>query len=115
MTDLDPTVHNRVVSAAEGNLEPLRWPAKDIDEILDYAIDWTNRLAGDVIVASTWKIMPYNQDVIREFNQTWDQTWSRIWFSGGQVGTTYYCTNHVTTLGERQMEQTVRLLIVAGK
>ena len=31
-----------------------RWPAKDPEEILDYALDWTPRLGGDTVAQSQW-------------------------------------------------------------
>ena len=34
----------------------ISWPSKDPDEVLDYELDWSLRLAGDTIVTSTWTV-----------------------------------------------------------
>ena len=34
----------------------LKWPDKDPDEILDFSVDWSRYLAGDIISTVTWKI-----------------------------------------------------------
>jgi hypothetical protein len=56
---------------------------KDPDAVLDYAIDWTDRLGSDTISTSTWTVpsgITKDSD-----NKTTAKT--TIWLSGGTVGT----------------------------
>lgn len=86
-----------------------KWPDKDPNEVLDYSIDWTARLASDTISTSTW-IVPTgivkDSDIIAAGNKI---TW--IWLSGGTAGTKYTLTNRVTTVGGRTYDQSVDLKV----
>jgi hypothetical protein len=84
-----------------------RWPFKDPDEVLDYAILWEERLAGDTILTSTWFVPP---GITKETDSKTD-TITTIWFSGGTLGVTYEILNRITTVGGRTMDQTVDLKI----
>lgn len=86
----------------------LNWPEKDPDEVLDYVIDWSARLAGDTITGSTW-IVPV--EGITKDSDTNSPTTTTIWLSGGSVGQAYTFTNRVTTLGGRTMDQSARIKI----
>jgi len=79
--------------------------AKDPDEIKDYVVDWTDRLAGDSIVTSTW-IVP--DDITMDSNSNTSTT-TTIWLSGGVLGTTYEFVNRVVTSGARTYDQTCKL------
>jgi hypothetical protein len=85
----------------------LKWPFKDPDEVLDYGIDWTARLAGDTIQSSTW-IVP---DGITKVSDSSNDTSTEIWLSGGTLGAALQITNRVVTHGARTMDQSVTLLI----
>lgn len=87
----------------------LKWPFKDPDEILDYGIDWTPRLAEDTIATSTW-IVP---DGITKVSDSSTSTATEIWLSGGTIGAALQITNRVVTAGGRTMDQSVTLLIKA--
>lgn len=87
----------------------LTWPSKDPDEVLDYEIDWTTRLAGDTILTSTWTISP--DSLLVKNSDTFTGSTTTIWLQGGTLGKTYELTNRVTTAGGRTMDQTVDLLI----
>jgi hypothetical protein len=84
----------------------LKWPPKDPDEVLDYELDWTARLAGDTIASSVWTA---SDPSITMETDSFSGTSTFLWLSGGDVGTTYRMLNHITTVGLRTMEQTVRL------
>jgi len=79
--------------------------AKDPDEVKDYAVDWTDRLAGDTIVTSTW-IVPDGITKDSDTNTTMNTT---IWLSGGELGNTYEFVNRVVTAGGRTYDQTCKL------
>ena len=87
-----------------------KWPDKDPDEVLDYYIDWSDRLTGtDTINTSTWIVpagITKDSDAI---SSPADRT--VIWLSSGTEGTTYEVQNRVVTVGGRTMDQTVRLKI----
>jgi len=85
----------------------LSWPFKDPDEVLDYQIDWTARLAGDTISTSDWDV---EAGITMDSESNTDTT-ATIWISGGTVGETYTFTNHIVTAGARSMDQSVRLRI----
>lgn len=87
----------------------LKWPFKDPDEVLDYGIDWTARLAGDTIATSTW-IVP---DGIMNVSNSFTATSTEIWLSGGTIGAALKITNRVVTNGGRKMDQSVNISIRA--
>lgn len=86
----------------------LKWPDKDPDEILDYAVLWWKRLIDDTIVSSTW-IVP---DGITMADSSFQPDYTVIWLSGGTTGQTYDIVNRIVTAGGRTMDQTVRVRII---
>lgn len=93
------------------------WAVKDPDEVKDYGIRWAISLAGqndgdaaDTLASSEWLISPEGLTVDSDtYNaQTGITT---VWFSGGDMGATYACTNRVTTVGGRTYDLTKKLKI----
>ena len=84
----------------------VRWDPKDPDEVLDYDIDWSTRLAtGDEIATSTWTVpsgLTKGSDYV-------NGTKSVVWLSGGTLGETYPCLCRITTVDGRTHDQTARL------
>ena len=85
----------------------LRWPNKDPDEVLDYEIDWTDRLAGDTISTSTWTVPA---GITKDSDVKTDST-TTIWLSSGTLGATYQVLNRIVTTDGRTMDQTVSISI----
>lgn len=85
----------------------LEWPFKDPDEVLDYQLDWAERLDSDTITTSTW-IVP---DGITKNSDGKSNTATTIWLSGGESNSSYLITNRIVTAGGRTMDQSVRLKI----
>lgn len=85
----------------------LSWPFKDPDEVLDYEIDWTARLAGDTISTSTWTV----PSGITKNSDTSAASTTTIWLSSGTIGTSYSILNRIVTANGRTMDQTVKLKI----
>lgn len=99
------------------------WPFKDPDEVLDYDIDWTQRLyseselaqfdAGadvdpvDTIASSTFTL-PVG---IVATTSSFSDTATKVWLSGGTEGETYLIQNRLVTAGGRTMDQTVKLKV----
>lgn len=88
----------------------LSWPFKDPDEVLDYFIDWTARLAGDTISSSLWFIVDDDLTLTIDSN-SFTASGATVWLSGGTIGVTYEVTNRIMTAGARTMDQTVKLKI----
>lgn len=93
------------------------WAAKDPDEVKDYGIVWTAALQGqhedddpDTLTSSEWIVTPAGLTVDSESLDA-DEDLTTIWFSGGTLGTTYSCTNRVTTTGGRTYDWTKKLKI----
>lgn len=86
----------------------LTWPAKDPDEILDYQVDWVNRLAGDTIVTSLYFV---GEGTVIIDSDDFTTTVTTVFLSGGLTGETNIVTNRVTTAGLRTMDQSVKLKI----
>ena len=86
-----------------------RWPAKDPDEVADYAVDWTPRLGADTVSQSTW-IVPTG---ITMDSESKTPTMTIIWLSGGTLNKSYDVSNRIITSGGRTWDQTVRLKIKA--
>jgi hypothetical protein len=86
-----------------------RWPNKDPDEICDFSVDWTQRLAGDTLQQSSW-VLPTG--LVKQ-SDSMLPTSTIIWLSGGDLGETYVLTNRVITMGGRTYDQSVRLRVKA--
>lgn len=89
----------------------LKWPNKDKDEVLDYTVDWTDRLAGDIISTSVFYIDGGSPDDLIEMFDTNDDSTTTIWVSGGTDGITYSILNRITTTGGRTYDQTVKIKV----
>jgi hypothetical protein len=87
----------------------MAWTAsKDPDDIKDYVLDWTPRLAGDYLETSEWTIVTGDTLVIDSDTHT--ESACTVWFSGGIDGDAYIL-NRVTTTGGRTYDQTMKLKI----
>lgn len=89
----------------------LSFDPKDPDEVLDYKLDWTERLAGDTIVSSIWQMSPADGLVIDRHSFTVTET--VVWLSEGTLGATYELLNRIQTDGGRTFDQTVKLKVRA--
>jgi len=89
--------------------EILLWPDKDPDEILDYQMDWSSRLVGDIISVSTW-VLPVGS-TLNKVAESKTTTSTTIWLSGGTLGERYELLNRIDTAAGRKMDQTVSLII----
>lgn len=76
--------------------------------VLDYAINWSDFLAGDSIATSTWAVSPSGLTIDSETETT---TVTTVWVSGGTVGVEYLLTNTITTAGGRTSDRTLQISI----
>lgn len=87
----------------------LAWPPKDSNEVLDYEVDWTERLSGDTISTSTFTLIKAAGLVIN--SQSFTDTSSKVWLRDGTTGEKAQILCRITTAGGRTMDQTIALLI----
>lgn len=81
---------------------------KDPDAVLDYAVDWSAWLAtGETITGSSWTV----DTGITKNSDTHSTTAAVAWLSGGTVGVSYLCVNHITTSGGRQDDRTLTISV----
>jgi hypothetical protein len=100
------------------------WPFKDPDEILDFDIDWTQRLfseeelalfnAGrdidpDDAIATSVFSLPAGWPVA--ISSSYTGTATKVWLSGVAEYQTYLIRNRITTVSGRTMDQTARLKV----
>jgi hypothetical protein len=80
--------------------------SKDPDEVLDYELDWSPRLAEDTIALSEWLMPTPATGVIAKDSDAKSTTTTTIWVSGGTLGKDYSIVNRIVTAGGRTMDQT---------
>ena len=80
---------------------------KDPDAILDYAVDWSRWLAGDLIAASSWTV-PSGLSKVAETNTI---TRAAVWLAGGAAGQAYVVTNRITTVNGRVDERSITIRV----
>ncbi len=89
----------------------LTWPAKDPDEVLDYSVEWSERLeGGEAIVSSSFTV---DSGTITKDSESFAGTRSQVWLSGGTDGTTVELRNRITTSGGRTLERSIALPIIS--
>lgn len=90
----------------------LTWPDKDPDEVLDYAIEWSDWLAEtptDSLLSSTWGAS--SPVGLTTSTPSISGTKTILWLSAGTAGTTYYIANTVVTTQGRTAQRTVKIRI----
>lgn len=70
---------------------------KDPDAVKDYAVDWTEWLAGDTIATSEWTL----PDGITQDSEDNTDTVATVFLAGGTDGESYVVTNRITTAAGR--------------
>jgi|SRR3569833_1316822 len=84
------------------------WPFKAPDEVLDYSVDWSRRLASSDAIAGSTFILPPGLVATKS---SYAGSTTEVWISGGAEGETYRIQNRVTTAAGRTMDQTIRLKV----
>ena len=110
----DFEMHEEGFTAQGGKI--VKFPFKDPDELDDYKLDWTARLApdSDDISTSAWSIvtdMTGDPSPLAIETESFTLSSTTVWLSGGTIGNTYQLLNHVVTTGGRVLEQTVQLKV----
>lgn len=90
----------------------LTWPDKDPDEVLDYLLNWANRLAaGEAITTVTWSIDAGSGLTVDSQSNT--TTTATVWLSDGTPPKTAVIRCTITTNQGRTMEERVDMNIRA--
>jgi hypothetical protein len=88
---------------------------KDPEAVKDYQLDWTDYLtelaAGDTIAESAWSVTVAPDETLIIGADTLAHPATTVWLSGGTVDKTYWVTNHVTTAGGREDDQSIIIKI----
>lgn len=85
----------------------LKWPNKDVDEVLDYSIDWTSRLlASETIVTSLFEV---SSGEVTLGDQDNTDTVCTVWISGGTHLEVNVITCSITTSQSREFRVAVAL------
>lgn len=101
----------RIVKSLSERRAPLAWPAKDADEVLDYALDWSDRIGSDTITSSTHSLTTEAGLVIDE--QSHEDEFSIVTLSGGTVGSKGKILCRIVTDRGLTLDETVSLLVRA--
>jgi hypothetical protein len=81
---------------------------KDPDAKLDYFVDWSRWLAGDVIQSSVWAV----DDGLTKSNESSSGTVTTVWVEGGEVDQEYELVNQIVTAGGRRNERTLTIRVI---
>ena len=94
---------------------PLSWPVKDPGDTLDYVVDFSRALAGDVgdgIATLDVAITPANSgDLSLAFSRA-DGDQAILWLTGGFSGVTYAVTVVVGTQSGRTLSRSIGLPVL---
>lgn len=85
------------------------WPNKDPDDVLDYAVDWSEALDGDTIDTHQW-IVPEGINLDRQEMQG---NIAIAWLSGGEERKSYRITSRLFTAAGRQIDRTAMVHVVS--
>jgi hypothetical protein len=84
--------------------------AKDPDEKLDYAVDWSAWLpAGDTLASAAWTVPTGITQATPA--PSIDDTTATVWLSGGTAGQSYPIACRVTTAQGRIVDRTLTILV----
>ncbi len=85
------------------------WPPKDPNEVLDYQMDWSDRLEdGETILTSTFVVA--SGDIAKD-SQEFSGALTTVWFSGGTEGVKNVITNRVVTSDGRTYDESAIIRI----
>lgn len=98
------------------NLPTLSWPPKDPADVLDYQLDISAALIGnmgDSIASVTATIAPDNPGDLVCNSVAVDGPHIVLWLSGGQAATVYGVTIAATLTSGRALQRTILLPVIA--
>lgn len=92
--------------------QKLTWPAKDVNEVLDYSLNWATDVleVGEVINTVTHSVRGPDAALVID-SEGATTTVSTVWLSGGTGGSSYEIDARITTDGGRTYERSVYLKV----
>jgi hypothetical protein len=81
---------------------------QDPQAVLDYPFDWSTRLGDDPIQTSTFVS---DSGFMVESDAILDSSNTIVWLSGGTRNKRYAVTNHIVTVGGRDDDWTIYVLV----
>lgn len=88
----------------------LIWPTKRVDEVLDYQIDWTDRLDGEEIVDQSATAVPRGGIAEIERDTAVAGAVQTVWLKGGRQGVGFIDVT-VRTPSGRVHEEAVQITV----
>ncbi len=95
---------------------PLSWPPKDPNDVLDYTLDVSDALVGDIgdsIATLDVSIAPNAAGDLTLNSSSASGTVAVLWFSGGNIGTTYVVTVSINTASGRTIARAIQLPVIS--
>lgn len=92
----------------------LVFPGKQPTEVLDYDIDWSQRLNGDTITSSSWAVTTTDNIAgsLSIQSNSFLPTRTKVWLTQGTLGYSYILTNTITTANGDTMIENAKLRII---
>ena len=84
---------------------------KDPQSRVDYAIDWTGYLDGQIVAASQWTVVPDEPDGITLEQSSFALDRTAATLGGGRIGHVYSVSNRVTLSDGRIDERSITLRV----
>jgi hypothetical protein len=85
---------------------------KDPTSSVDYMVDWaSNYLSGDVILESSWSVVPVETGGVTIDGTLFDASSSTVRVSGGCAGKVYRLLNQVATSSGREDSRSILVRI----
>ena len=82
---------------------------QDPNAVLDYPFDWSTYLGGDDTIQTSTFVA--DSGVVVESDAILNPLTTVVWLSGGTKGKRYSITNHVLTVGGREDDWTIYVLV----
>lgn len=84
---------------------------KDPASRVDYAIDWTGYVDGQVVAAASWSVAPAEAGGIAVEEHSFDLTRTAATLIGGKAGHVYSVTAQVTLSDGRRDQRSITLRV----
>jgi hypothetical protein len=84
---------------------------KDPQSRVDYAIDWSGYLDGQVVAGSAWSVQPAEAGGLAVDAASFDLARTAATLAGGVVGHVYTATNRVTLSDGRSDQRSITLRV----
>lgn len=84
---------------------------KDPQSRVDYAIDWSGYVDGQIVTASAWAVTPQEPGGVAVDGASFDLARTAATLTGGAAGHVYSITNQVTLSDGRSDQRSITLRV----